>query len=105
MIKASILKFFNSRGFQIIRSSIGYSPDELSIMEKVKGYTSSGPERLTGLIQGVKYLVTNKIEGAFVECGVWRGGSMMAAMLTLIENKDVTRECFLYDTYEGMSEP
>ena len=39
-------------------------------MQKVKEHTSSGPERLTGLMNAVRYLVENKIPGDFVECGV-----------------------------------
>lgn len=83
MLKPLILRFFNARGFQIVRSSAGFSTQELEIMQQVKEHTSSGPERLTGLMNAVRYLVENKIPGDFVECGVWRGGSMMAAMSTL----------------------
>ncbi len=105
MIKAAILKFFNARGFQIIRSSTGYSAEELGIIEKVKPFTGTGSERLTALINSVKYLVSNKIEGDFVECGVWRGGSMMAAMYTLQALRAIPRDIHLFDTFEGMSEP
>ena len=105
MFKPLILKFFNARGFQIVRSNLGFSPDELAIMRAVKDHTSSGPERLTGLMNAVRYLVENKIPGDFVECGVWRGGSMMAAMSTLINLGDTSRRFHLFDTYEGMSAP
>ena len=105
MIKPLILRFFNARGFQIVRSSAGFSTQELEIMRAVKDHTSSGPERLTGLMNAVRYLVENKIPGDFVECGVWRGGSMMAAMSTLINLGDTSRRFHLFDTYEGMSAP
>ena len=74
-------------------------------MQQVKEHTSSGPERLTGLMNAVRYLVENKIPGDFVECGVWRGGSMMAAMSTLINLGDTSRRFHLFDTFEGMSAP
>jgi hypothetical protein len=32
---------------------------------------------------------------------VWRGGSMMAAALTLALDGDTSRHLYLYDTYEG----
>ena len=105
MIKPLILRFFNARGFQIVRSSAGFSAQELEIMQQVKEHTSSGPERLTGLMNAVRYLVENKIPGDFVECGVWRGGSMMAAMSTLINLGDTSRRFHLFDTFEGMSAP
>jgi hypothetical protein len=63
------------------------------------------PERIASLCNAVNYLVKNKVEGDFVECGVWRGGSTMAAIDTLMNAGDTSREIYLYDTFEGMSEP
>ncbi|MDN5794481.1 MAG: TylF/MycF family methyltransferase [Intrasporangium sp.] len=60
--------------------------------------------KVLGLIDGLRYLHRYGIEGDIVECGVWRGGSMMAAALTLMELGDAGRELYLYDTFEGMSE-
>ena len=73
--------------------------------QKVKPYTMTTPERIASLCNAVNYLVENNIEGDFVECGVWRGGSTMAAIDTLLKANDKSREIYLYDTYEGMSEP
>jgi O-methyltransferase len=53
----------------------------------------------------VKYVVKNNIPGDFVECGVWRGGSSMMIALTLLHLRSTNRRLFLYDTFEGMSEP
>lgn len=65
----------------------------------------TSPERLFGLIEASKYIVEQQIDGAFVECGVWKGGSMLAAAETLIQKKDTSRQLFLYDTFEGMPPP
>jgi hypothetical protein len=65
----------------------------------------TGTERLFGLIEAVKYVVQNQIDGAFVECGVWKGGSMLAAIETLVYLNDLSRQLYLYDTFEGMSAP
>jgi hypothetical protein len=46
-----------------------------------------------GLVQHFAHL-----EGAVVECGVWRGG-MMAAMAELLGN---ARKYYLYDSFEGL---
>jgi O-methyltransferase len=73
--------------------------------KKVKPYTMTTPERIASLCNAVNYIVKNKVKGDFVECGVWRGGSTMAAIDTLIKNGDTGREIYLYDTFEGMSEP
>jgi hypothetical protein len=53
----------------------------------------------------VDHVVRHGIGGDIVECGVWRGGSMMAVALALIARGDTSRTLHLYDTFEGMSEP
>ncbi|WDZ99206.1 TylF/MycF/NovP-related O-methyltransferase [Mucilaginibacter sp. SJ] len=77
----------------------------LDTYHKVKPYTMTTPERIASLCNAVNYLVKNNIQGDFVECGVWRGGSTMAAIDTLIKAGDTKRDIYLYDTFEGMSEP
>ena len=62
-------------------------------------------ERIAALVETVRYVVANGIEGDFVECGVWRGGSSMAVAMVFRELGDTSRELYLYDTYEGMSAP
>ncbi len=105
MIKSFILRFLNARGFDVVRFSTAINPSDLEIAEKVRGKTATSINRIVGLIDSVRYVCENKIPGAFVECGVWRGGSAMVAALKLIEMGDQSRDLFLYDTFEGMSEP
>jgi len=71
----------------------------------VEGYTMTGPERVFALCHAVRHLVAHDVPGAFVECGVWRGGSMMAVARTLLELDAGTRDLYLFDTYEGMPAP
>ena len=59
-------------------------------------------KRVNALIEAIEYLTKYQIPGAIVECGVWKGGSMMAAALAL---QDTNRELYLYDTFEGMTDP
>ncbi|WP_186456947.1 TylF/MycF/NovP-related O-methyltransferase [Sphingomonas suaedae] len=75
-----------------------------AIIERVRPFTLTSPEKLWSLIQSVRYVSARQIPGDFVELGVWRGGSSMAAALALKEIGD-HRRMWLYDTYEGMSEP
>jgi hypothetical protein len=70
-------------------------------IEKVRPYTMTGVERIYHLIMAVEYVVANDLSGSFVECGVWKGGSMMAVALTLLQLGDTSRELRLYDTFEG----
>jgi hypothetical protein len=105
MFKLWIQRFLNKRGYTILRYATELADDELATMESVKGLTATGPQRIVGLMDAVKYIVANRIEGAVVECGVWRGGSIMAAARTLIEAGDDKRDLYLFDTFEGMSPP
>jgi hypothetical protein len=57
------------------------------------------------LRDAVDYVLRFEIPGDFVECGVWRGGSMMAVARTLTARGAANRHLHLFDTFEGMSEP
>jgi hypothetical protein len=76
-----------------------------AIIETVRPYTMTEHEKLYALISAVRYIVRHKIPGDIVECGVWRGGSMHAAARTLDMLGDHSRDLYLYDTFEGMTEP
>jgi len=82
-----------------------FSPQDLALCKAVEGRTMTSPERIVALAESVRYLTTNRVPGAIVECGVWRGGSMMAAAITLLEAGDCSRELYLFDTFEGMTAP
>ena len=81
------------------------TPEELHTLVEVKPYTMTSPERLWALIQAARYVHLRPIEGDVVECGVWRGGSSMAAALALKSMGDTGRRLWLFDTFEGMSKP
>ncbi|MCD4802975.1 MAG: TylF/MycF family methyltransferase [Anaerolineales bacterium] len=82
-----------------------YSKENISIIEEVRERTMTTPVRINSLIEAVKYISNNNIEGSIVECGVWKGGSIIAIALTLNQLNDQSREIFLYDTFSGMAEP
>lgn len=71
----------------------------------VRPYTMTSPERIRALCSAVRYVEDAAIDGAIVECGVWRGGSMMAVARTLMRRGAASRELYLFDTFEGMTEP
>jgi O-methyltransferase len=81
-------------------------PAELrSTIKRVRRDTLSSAQRLAALCDAVEYLVRKPVEGDIVECGVWRGGSMMAAALTLQRLGESGRELYLFDTFAGMTRP
>lgn len=112
MLKELIRQTIQRTGYDLIRRGPerrGIPPDivepDRTIIGAVKPFTWTSNERLISLINAVRFVVRNRIDGDFVECGVWKGGSTMAAALALIDEGDAGRELYLYDTFEGMSEP
>jgi len=75
------------------------------IYRAVRPFTMTGHERVAALCQSVAYLEAHRIGGAVVECGVWRGGSMMAAAYALLQLESTTRQLYLFDTFSGMPAP
>lgn len=76
-----------------------------SIAARCAPFTMTPTERLYGLYKAVEYIVAAGIAGDIVECGVWRGGSCMAAALALQHFARSDRDLYLYDTYAGMTRP
>jgi hypothetical protein len=62
-------------------------------------------ERIFALRQAVMHVVQHEIPGDVVECGVWKGGSMMAVARTLKELRSTERNLHLFDTFDGMPTP
>lgn len=75
------------------------------IVQDVQLFTMTGTARTAALVEATTFIVRNNIAGDFAECGVWRGGSMMAVAKTLKHLGDTSRSLWLYDTYEGMTAP
>ena len=75
------------------------------IVEAALPYTMTGVERLRALIEAVRYCAAAGIPGSFAECGVWRGGSVLAMIMALQEGGISDRDIYLFDTFEGMTEP
>ena len=80
-----------------------FPPEIVDTIKKVREFTLTSNERLFALIKAVEYVVKADIPGDMIECGVWRGGSMMAVALTLMRLGRTDRVLQLYDTYEGMT--
>jgi len=78
---------------------------EVKIVERAKPYTLTSAERLCALIDAVRYCTKRQLPGAFAECGVWMGGSVLAMILTLQDLGANDRPIYLYDTFEGMTRP
>ncbi len=83
----------------------GIDAQALATIRASAPFTMTNQAKVFALVQGIRYIVRNGIPGDFVECGVWRGGSTMAAARTLLQLGDTSRHLYLFDTFEGMPPP
>src|SRR5665213_943463 len=67
--------------------------------------TMTSTDRLYALYEAVRYVVAAELPGAFVECGVWKGGSVMMMAATLLSLGIRDRDIYLFDTFAGMTPP
>jgi hypothetical protein len=78
---------------------------DIEAMLVAKKFSMTSYERLWATCSAVKYIKKNDIEGDFVECGVWRGGNSIL-MALIAKNLGINnKRFFLYDTFEGMTDP
>ncbi len=70
------------------------------------GYTRVSIPRLYALYSLTLRCIENGIAGAYVECGVWKGGSsaLVNALLQSHEPSD-PRPVWLFDSFEGLPQP
>lgn len=85
-------------------------PDDIDdeaaeIIRAAQPYTMTNVEKLYAVVAAARYITRYAIPGSVVECGVWRGGSMHAMARTLDALGAHDRDLFLFDTYEGMTNP
>jgi O-methyltransferase len=78
---------------------------EATILAEVEPLSMISAERLLANMDAVRYAIRRGVPGALVECGVWRGGSVLAMVRTLLELGTTDRDIFLFDTFEGMTKP
>ena len=75
--------------------------EHASIWWKVKPYTNASVERIVALCQSIAYLENHGIQGAIVECGVEKGGGVLASALALLALQSTQRQLYLYDLLAG----
>ncbi|MCU0335797.1 MAG: TylF/MycF family methyltransferase, partial [Chitinophagaceae bacterium] len=86
-----IHSLLNLLPFEVRKKRNGHSlPDDLKadkvffqLYTQVSSRTMTSPERLYALYEAINFTAQKRLAGAFVECGVWRGGSAMMIALVL----------------------
>src|SRR6188508_715362 len=105
--KKLIRSLSNKFGYDFIptQSATGFpadfDEDTVDICRYVKPFTMTSNERIFALCRSIEYIARHNIAGDIVECGVWKGGSMMAIARTLTKIGGA-RKLHLFDTFEGM---
>lgn len=89
-----------SHSTELLEDDDEYGP----VIKKVREFTMTSHARIAALVDATRHVVRAEIPGAIAECGVWRGGSIMAAALTLLEEGQI-RDLYLFDTFAGMTAP
>ncbi|HVC53788.1 MAG TPA: TylF/MycF/NovP-related O-methyltransferase [Stellaceae bacterium] len=92
-------------GADLERRRPDFDPEFAPLFDACRSATMTSVERLYALYKAVEYIIGAGIEGDFVECGVWRGGSLMMMALALQHFGQEGRRLHAFDTFSGMPPP
>jgi hypothetical protein len=82
----------------------GGSPRTYSLFRTVRPYTMINRFKLRNIWRLACAVEESGLRGAFVECGVWRGGAA-ALMAYAAKTRGSARPTWLFDSFEGLPEP
>jgi len=77
----------------------------LHLFDSCRAATMTSIERMYALYRATCHVIDQDVPGDLVECGVWRGGSVMLMAYTLLARGCTDRTIWLYDTFDGMPPP
>ena len=109
-IRKSVFKKFNLKVVPIEKIDLNTQFPESNFAEKkilkiCNKFSMTGYERLFSLIQSIHYIYNNRVNGDFVECGVWKGGNLILFQKMIQYLKIKNKKIYGFDTFEGMSNP
>jgi hypothetical protein len=82
------------------------SPDDLDdAYQLVQDHTMVAKEGLSCLYNQVVFCERNHLRGDFVECGVWKGGSVGIMALANLKHGRSRRQIHLFDAFDDICEP
>ena len=73
--------------------------NELKILNEISEYALSSRANQWSIIQSLKYIKNKNIDGDIVECGVYKGGSLLL-ILKILEILNLDKKVYGYDTFE-----
>ena len=110
-ISGPIVRLARRLGYEIVKADqpdpapVDLDPAVAELFARVRPYTLTSIERVAALRDAVRHLVGAGVDGAFLECGVWKGGSMYVIADTLLSLGVRDRDLYLFDTFSGMPPP
>jgi hypothetical protein len=110
ILKKSGRKILKLTKLEVTRNKQNPFPEEIQefweVIENIKLRELSmvSNSRLFATAIAAKYICENKIDGDFVECGVWRGGNSILAA-SIFQHYKQPKQLHLYDTFSGMTRP
>lgn len=106
-IKRQVQKTLGLFNYKLSRTD-EFPPDaDKKIIEFIKSslqFSMTGTERMYLLSQAITNTKINKLEGDFVECGIWMGGNILL-FKQLNDYYNLNKSIFGFDTFDGMTVP
>ena len=117
MIKPAIHSLLGNMGYDLYRKDhfdirwprnlIGFDGEDTARanIEKVRPHTMVAYASLVSLWQQIRFCEEAGIAGDYVECGVWKGGSVALMALANLAYGDSRRRLHLFDAFDDICEP
>jgi O-methyltransferase len=110
-LRRALHKMLKKYGYQVSRfyekppHAMDYVQEARGAMEIVKDYTMLSFLKLSTLYEQVVYCEKTRLEGAYVECGVWKGGAVGIMALANLKHGLKRRPIHLLDSFDDICEP
>jgi len=105
-MKYAMQRLANRLGYRVTRLyDRDLTPELREAIRAAHPHTTTQNEAIVSLHDAVRHVVRTGIPGSFVECGVWKGGSLLVVARALVELGVTDRDLFGFDTFTGMPAP
>ena len=98
-------EFIKSFVYKRYISRYDYGNEINTLIPKLKGHTMSTPIDIATLYELCIHLNANNIDGSFVECGVWKGGSAAVMASANLNSGKGDRIIELFDLFDDIIAP
>ena len=111
-IKSTIKRVFNIFNLEITTKNnfesrfnnyiAEISKEEQEILKNISEYALSSQVNQWSIIQSLKYIKSKNLEGSIVECGIYKGGTLLL-IIKILKNLGLKKSLYGYDTFEEVS--